>query len=72
MSRFSQLQLFTLVLKIGDEDDDADDVDSDDDDSDDDDADDFLQKKPWRVQRACSRRCGSCVPVGFDERLAPS
>ena len=44
MSRFSQLQLFTLVLKIGDEDDDADDVDSDDDDADDDDADDFLQK----------------------------
>ena len=42
MSRFSQLQLFTLVLKIGDEDDDADDVDSDDDD-----ADDFLQKKTF-------------------------
>ena len=67
MSRFPQLQLFTLVLKIGDEDDDADDVDADDDD-----ADDFLQKKPLRVQQACSRRCGSCVPVGFDERLAPS
>ena len=42
VSRFSQLQLFTLVLKIGDEDDDADDVDSDDDD-----ADDFLQKKTF-------------------------
>ena len=42
MSRFSQLQLFTLVLKIGDADDSGYD-DADDDDADGDDADDVCK-----------------------------